>query len=77
MAHDIGAFQATWPSPLAGYENAPALPDEKNEDGKSYVNPPREGLSDSYEKFTAPLNNGTRGGLYVIILETVNARTER
>jgi DOPA 4,5-dioxygenase len=58
-------FAYTYPSPLAGYENAPPLPDKIAEDGKSYVNPAREDgkLSDSYERFTEPLDNGRRGGL--------------
>jgi hypothetical protein len=58
-------FACTYPSPLAGYENAPPLPDEIAEDGKSYVNLPRKDgkLSDSYERFAAPLDNGRRGGL--------------
>jgi hypothetical protein len=53
----------TFPSPLAGYENAPPLPDERAEDGKSYVNPPTGVLSKSYEEFTDPLDRGRRGGL--------------
>jgi len=55
----------TYPSPLAGYENAAPLPDEKAADGKSYVNPQTGVLSKSYEVFTVPLGKGTRGGLYV------------
>lgn len=55
--------QYTYPSPLAGFEDAPPLPTETNEDGKSLVNPKREGLSDAYEHFTHPVNNGIRGGL--------------
>jgi DOPA 4,5-dioxygenase len=50
-------------SPLAGFENAPPLSDEKNEDGKSFANPKREALSESYNSFTEPLDNGRRGGL--------------
>jgi hypothetical protein len=53
----------TYPSPLAGYENAPPLPDEKAADGKSFVNPQTGRLSKSYEKFTEPLDSGIRGGL--------------
>jgi DOPA 4,5-dioxygenase len=56
-------FQSTWRSPLKGYENEPPLSNEKSEDGKSYVNQPREGLSDAYEKFVNPIDNGRRGGL--------------
>jgi hypothetical protein len=53
----------TYPSPLAGYENLPALPEERAEDGKSYVNPPAKKLSDSYQEFCYPLDKGRRGGL--------------
>jgi hypothetical protein len=53
----------TYPSPLKGYENAPPLPDERAEDGKSYKNPQTGVLSKSYERFTEPLDNGIRGGL--------------
>lgn len=53
----------TYESPLKGYENAPPLPDEKAEDGKSYVNPQTGILSKSYEQFTEPLDRGRRGGL--------------
>ncbi|RDL42031.1 DOPA-like protein [Venustampulla echinocandica] len=56
---DASAY--TYPSPLQGYENAPPLPDEKAEDGKSYANPPTGVLSKSYERFTEPLDNGVRG----------------
>lgn len=54
-----------YPSPLAGFEDAPPLPEEKSEDGKSLVNPPRAdgGLSTAYERFADPLDNGRRGGL--------------
>ncbi|SPO06403.1 uncharacterized protein DNG_09092 [Cephalotrichum gorgonifer] len=55
-------------SPLEGFESASTpLSEERNEDGKSFVNPPREGLSDSYEKFGHPLDNGRRGGFDVHI----------
>jgi hypothetical protein len=61
-------FQYTYPSPLAPYAHAkdlPALPDAMAADGKSYVNPPRADgkLSESYERFVEPLDNGRRGGL--------------
>ncbi|GKT65866.1 DOPA 4,5-dioxygenase [Colletotrichum tofieldiae] len=55
----------TYVSPCKGYEDAPPLPDELNEDGKSFRNPPREDLSKAYEAFPAPLDNGRRGGLFV------------
>jgi len=57
----------TYPSPLAGYENAPPLPDEKAEDGKSYVNPQTGILSKSYKEFTDPLDKGRRGGFDIHI----------
>ncbi|KAB5542905.1 DOPA-like domain-containing protein [Coniochaeta sp. 2T2.1] len=57
----------TYPSPLAGYENAAALPDEKDEDGKSYKNPQTGILSGAYEKFPEPLDNGRRGGFDIHI----------
>jgi DOPA 4,5-dioxygenase len=53
----------TYTSPLKGYENAPALPEELAEDGKSYINNQTGVLSESYNKFTSPLDNGIRGGL--------------
>ena len=50
---------------MAGFEGAPPLPEEKSEDGKSLVNPPRADgeLSTAYERFADPLDNGRRGGL--------------
>jgi hypothetical protein len=57
-----------YPWPLAGYENAPALPDEKNDDGKSFKNNASEFLSKSYDAFTDPLRKDKRGGLCVKFL---------
>ncbi|KAH6611634.1 hypothetical protein Trco_001654 [Trichoderma cornu-damae] len=45
-----------YPSPLAGFENAPPLSDEMNEDGRTFVNPKRESLSEAYDRFTEPRN---------------------
>ncbi|KAK4232541.1 DOPA-like domain-containing protein [Podospora fimiseda] len=56
-----------YPSPLSGYENAPPLPETRNDDGKSFVNPQTGILSPSYEKFPPPLDNGRRGGFDVHI----------
>jgi hypothetical protein len=53
----------TYPSLLEGFEDAPPLLEEVAEDGKSYKNPPRDGLSLAYEEFSHPLDNGRRGGL--------------
>jgi hypothetical protein len=61
----------TYTSPLEGYENKPPLPEDFNEDGKSYQNPPREGLSKAYDEFTNGITNGTRGGLFFIIQSQV------
>lgn len=36
---------------------------EKSDDGKSYVNPETGVLSEAYEKFVDPIDNGKRGGL--------------
>lgn len=52
-----------YPSPLEGVESTPPLSEERNADGKSLVNPPKDGLSAAYERFTDPLDNGRRGGL--------------
>jgi DOPA 4,5-dioxygenase len=54
---------ASYPSPLAGYENAPPLPEERAEDGKSFRNPQTGVLSSAYDKFVDPLDNGRRGAL--------------
>ncbi|WQF86237.1 Putative Dopa 4,5-dioxygenase, DOPA-like superfamily [Colletotrichum destructivum] len=57
----------TYVSPGEGYEDALPLPNELDEDGKSFKNPPREGLSKAYEIFPVPLDNGHRGGFDVHI----------
>ncbi|KAK0628828.1 DOPA-like domain-containing protein [Bombardia bombarda] len=56
-----------YPSPLAGYENAAPLPDERADDGKSYKNPQAGVLSKAYESFVEPLDNGRRGAFDVHI----------
>lgn len=50
-----------------------AATSEKNEDGKSYVNPATERLSKAYEAFTEPIANGRRGGelLFFAVLSCV------
>ncbi|RYP60369.1 hypothetical protein DL770_010007 [Monosporascus sp. CRB-9-2] len=55
----------SYPSLLKGFEDAEPLSDEKNADGKSLVNPPRDGLSGAYEAFVDPLDNSRRGGFDV------------
>lgn len=54
-----------YPSPLAGYDTTTPLPDQRNEDGKSFQNPQTGVLSPAYDKFVDPLDNGRRGGLLV------------
>ncbi|KJA28001.1 hypothetical protein HYPSUDRAFT_156275 [Hypholoma sublateritium FD-334 SS-4] len=53
------------PSPLAPYTAAPdyaPLPtDQLSPDGKSLVNPPREGLSDAYHSFPVPIDPSNNG----------------
>ncbi|KAI1436462.1 DOPA-like domain-containing protein [Xylaria sp. CBS 124048] len=60
------------PWPLAGYEDAAPLPQDLAADGKSFVNPPNEKLSDAYERFAAPLDNGVRGGFDIHIYHWQN-----
>ncbi|KAH8204452.1 hypothetical protein TruAng_001368 [Truncatella angustata] len=55
-----------FPSPLEGFENAPPLPEQRNED-KTYINPPRETPSKAYQEFPDPLDNSPRGGFDVHI----------
>ncbi|RYO37551.1 hypothetical protein AA0111_g2503 [Alternaria arborescens] len=61
-------------SPLKGYEGLEALPDEKAADGKSYLNPPAEMMSEAYGSFVAPLDNGIRGGFdaHIYFLQSDN-----
>ncbi|KAF5542079.1 DOPA 4,5-dioxygenase [Fusarium napiforme] len=73
---DASVFK--YPSPLTGYENAPPLPDEKAADGKSYVNPPAERLSEAYKRFIDPLDNGRQGGfdIHIYYLQTNETQTK-
>ena len=57
---DTSAY--TYEDPLRGYENAPPLPDDLTEDGKSFQNPPADGLSKAYDEFTSGVTNSKRGG---------------
>ena len=57
----------TYPSPLEGYDNAPPLPDDLNEDGKSFKNPQTDVRSKSYAQFTSGISNGRRGGFDIHI----------
>ncbi|KAG9233426.1 DOPA-like domain-containing protein [Amylocarpus encephaloides] len=57
----------TYESPLKGYENAAPLPDEREEDGKSFANPQTGILSESYQRFCEPLDNGIRGAFDIHI----------
>ncbi|KAI2486627.1 DodA Aromatic ring-cleaving dioxygenase [Pyrenophora tritici-repentis] len=62
----------TYESPLKGYEGLEPLPNEKADDGKSYVNPPAEKRSEAYTSFVAPITNGIRGGfdIHIYFLQT-------
>ena len=53
----------SYPSPLAGYDKAEPLGEERNEDGKSLKNTQTGVKSKAYDEFVAPLDNGRRGGL--------------
>lgn len=53
----------SYPSPLAGFEKAPPLPDERAADGKSFKNPETGILSPAYKEFPDPLDKSHRGGL--------------
>jgi len=55
----------SYPSPLTGYEDAPPLPTDKNEDG-SLKNEQTGVLSSAYDKFVEPLD-AARGGFDVHI----------
>ncbi|KAL1619334.1 hypothetical protein SLS56_010134 [Neofusicoccum ribis] len=57
----------TYPSPLEGWENLPPLPNDRAEDGKSFVNPPAAKKSEAYTSFPDPIDNGRRGGFDVHI----------
>lgn len=52
-----------FPSPLTGYEHAPGLPEDRNEDGKSMRNNSTGKLSSAYAEFPDPLLRNRRGGL--------------
>ncbi|KAM7224054.1 DOPA-like domain containing protein [Rhypophila decipiens] len=68
----MDATNYTYPSPLAGYEDAPPLPDSRAEDGKSFLNPQTGVLSSAYDKFPEPLDNGRRGGFDIHIYHHPN-----
>ncbi|OTB00250.1 hypothetical protein M426DRAFT_238360 [Hypoxylon sp. CI-4A] len=70
MVYKAGGY--TYPSPLEGYENLPPLPEEKNEDGKSFKNPPKDTLSKAYVEFPDPLDKSRRGGFDVHIYYYLN-----
>jgi aromatic ring-cleaving dioxygenase len=57
----------TYPSPLEGYEDAAPLPDELDEDGKSYKNPETAQRSKAYSEFTSGITNGSRGAFDIHI----------
>ncbi|KAG5993731.1 hypothetical protein E4U43_003414 [Claviceps pusilla] len=55
------------PSPSFWSPHAPPLSEDRQDDGKSLVNPRSEGLSEMCSRFEAPLDNGIRGGFDVHI----------
>ena len=56
------SLKPSYPNPLAGFENEPALPDTFNADGKSLFNgPPSDKLSASYETFPEPIDPSNNG----------------
>ncbi|RMZ75231.1 hypothetical protein DV737_g5394, partial [Chaetothyriales sp. CBS 132003] len=69
----------TYEDPLKGYENAAPLPDELQEDGKSFKNPPRAdgGLSKAYTEFTSGITNDRRGGFDIHIYYYQNNAEQR
>ncbi|OCT54065.1 putative 21.2 kDa protein [Cladophialophora carrionii] len=70
-------FLYTFPSPLAGYEDHAPVPDELNEDGKSFKNPQTGVLSPSYDKFTSGIMNGRRGGFDIHIYYHHNSEEQK
>ncbi|KIW90343.1 uncharacterized protein Z519_08987 [Cladophialophora bantiana CBS 173.52] len=70
-------FWYTYPSPLEGYQDLPPLPDDLNEDGKSFKNPQTGILSESYQKFTSGVTNGPRGGFDVHIYYHLNSDEQK
>ncbi|RMZ66003.1 DOPA 45-dioxygenase [Pyrenophora seminiperda CCB06] len=62
----------TYESPLKGYEGLEPLPNEKADDGKSYVTPAAAKKSEAYNSFVAPITNGIRGGfdIHIYFLQT-------
>ncbi|KAK5465438.1 hypothetical protein LTS15_002001 [Exophiala xenobiotica] len=70
-------FLYKFPSPLQGYENLAPLPDELDEDGKSFKNPQTGALSPSYEQFTSGVTNGRRGGFDIHIYYHYNNEDQR
>ncbi|EAS35018.3 DOPA 4,5-dioxygenase [Coccidioides immitis RS] len=65
-------FSYQYPSPLEGCDMLPALPNDRNEDGKSFRNPPTGVLSGAYDRFPDPLTDGRRGGFDVHIYHYQN-----
>jgi len=60
-------FAYDYPSPLEGWENLPPLSEDRNEDGKSFVNPHSDNLSKAYSEFPDPITKDRRGGFDIHI----------
>ncbi|KAJ5624412.1 hypothetical protein N7510_000721 [Penicillium lagena] len=65
-------FDYSYASPLEGYENLEPLPEERNEDGKSFKNPQHGVLSKAYSEFPDPLAKSQRGGFDIHIYHFQN-----
>lgn len=64
-----------YPSPLEGYEGLEPLPEDRQED-KSIANPQTGKLSEAYDHFITPLDNGIRGGFDIHIYYNPFVETE-
>ena len=62
-----------YPSPLAGYENAEPLSEERNADGKSLKNPSAP-KSKAYDEFVDPIDKKNNGFDFHGTLLIINPR---
>lgn len=73
---EIEAAPRTHPL-LSKWANEPPLAEEHAADGKSFVNPAREGLSETYDKFPAPIIQHNAGwDVHVYYLQTSPGQVE-
>jgi len=57
----------TYPSPLEGFDGLDPLPNDKSEDGKSFINPQTGKKSPAYTSFVSQITNDRRGGFDIHI----------